>query len=234
MTWNKGKAKDEIRNFFKKHGVSARAATSSATDGKVYELYCLVELLSWLKNRYRAHIKFESSTVDFKASAGNIDRNRSYFKISANGQTLELHTDIEVQTLGSTMSTGAGDESGYHEIDLVLIDPGVADGQKPTHDQLLLGVECKAHANFGKAIVRQVLGIRRELSMYDGPQQCELDRRFGKSPTKLMMAKPATLYWLAFTDSKGLSYCKSPGTFEIEFKNWKPWKPEFLQFRLAH
>lgn len=221
MTWDKTKAKSEIRKFFKNHGVSAKAATSSATDGKVYELFCLVETLEWLKVQYSAYINFIGSTVDFKASPGNIDRTRSYFEITANGQMLELHTDIEIQTLGSSMLGGVGDYSGYHETDLVLVDPGVADRQKPTHDQLLLGVECKAHANFGKAIVKQVLGIRRELSMYNGPHDCELDRRFGKSP-KSMMSQPASLYWLVFTDSKGLSYSQSPGEFEIEFKHWRP------------
>lgn len=221
MTWDKAKAKSEIRSFFKKHGVSAKATTSTAADGKIYELYCLVQTLKYLKKHYKACIKFVGKTVDFKASPGNIDRNRSYFEITANNNTLELHTDIEVRTLGSSISDGTGDNSGYHEIDLVLIDRSVVDGEKPSHDQLFLGVECKAHATFEKGIVKQVLGIRRELSMYNGPYNCKLDLYFGLTP-KRMMANPASSYWLAFTDPKGKNYSSSPAVFEIEFRNWIP------------
>ena len=221
MTWDKAKAKKEIRKFFKKHGVSATKTTASASDGKVYELCCMVKTLDWLKSEYGTHITFKGSTVDFKASPGNIDRSRSYFEVRANGMMLELHTDIEIRTLGTAVLGSSRDNSGYHETDLVLVHPDVLDGEKPRHDQLFLGVECKAHANFGKGIVKRVLGARRELSMYTGPHECELDLRFGKSP-KSMMAWPASLYWLAFTDTKGWNYRQSPGAFEIEFKNWKP------------
>lgn len=220
MTWNKATAKSEIRKFFTKHGVSAKKATASASDGKVYELFCLVRTLDWLKSKYPVTVRFRGSTVDFKASPGNIDRSKSYFEITDRHRTLELHTDIEVQTLGSTLLGGTGDNSGYHEIDLVLIDPCVPDGQKPQHNQLFLGVECKAHANFGKGIVKQVLGIRRELSfLQDAP--CSLDLVFGTT-FRQMNANPASLYWLAFTDSKGLNYSQSPGAFEIEFMHWRP------------
>jgi hypothetical protein len=221
MTWDKARAKIEIRKFFIKHQASAKKATASASDGKVYELYCLVETLDWLKSQYTVTIRFKGSTVDFKASPGNIDRSKSYFEVTASGQTLELHTDIETLTLGSSLLGGSGDNSGYHEIDLVLIDPSVPDGQKPRHDQLFLGVECKAHANFGKGIVKQVLGVRRELSLLNDAY-CELDVLFGSSAIRRMKARPASLYWLAFTDPKGLNYSQSPGAFAIDFKHWRP------------
>lgn len=222
MTWNKATAKSEIRKFFKKHGVSAKKAAASASDGKVYELYCLVQTLDWLKSEYPVTVRFVGSTVDFKASPGNIDRSKSYFEIAGGGHTLELHTDIEIQTLGSALSGGTGDNSGYHEIDLVLITPFVPNGQKPRHDQLSLGVECKAHANFGKGIVKQVLGVRRELSLLVQNTPCDLDTRFGSTTIRRMNAQPASLYWLAFTDSKGLNYSQSPAAFEIDFKHWMP------------
>lgn len=166
-------------------------------------------------------VRFVGSTVDFKASPGNIDRSKSYFEIAGGGHTLELHTDIEIQTLGSALSGGTGDNSGYHEIDLVLILRDVPDGRKPRFDQLFLGVECKAHANFGKGIVKQVLGVRRELSLLQDAE-CYLDMVFGGATIRQMNAHPASLYWLAFTDSKGLNYSQSPAAFEIDFKHWRP------------
>lgn len=222
MTWNKAKAKSEIRKYFKKHGVSAKSTTTSATDGKIYELYCLVEVLRWLKSRYRAHIGFQGATVDFKASPGFDDRNRSYFVVSANGNSLELHTDIEVNTLGSKRPGTIIDNSSHHEIDLVLIPPTVLDGTSPAHDELVLGVECKAHANLGKGVVRQVLGIRRELSYLTDDQDALIDLVFGCNPCQQLPAHPASHYWLAFIDHSALKYAGSPGAFGIEFKNWMP------------
>jgi len=165
MTWNKKKAKKEIQRYFKRHKASTKKATASATDGKVYELFCLVKTIKWLKRRYSISVKFIGETIDFKASPGNVDRSRSYFEISGNGSKLELHTDIQIQTLGASnlrasKLPGAVDNSGFHEIDIVLIDSAVDDRKMPRHDQLFLGVECKAYANFNKSIVKQVLGVR--------------------------------------------------------------------------
>ncbi|WP_284180398.1 hypothetical protein [Rhabdaerophilum sp. SD176] len=221
MTWDKAKAKTEIRKFFINHRVSAKRAVASATDGKIYELYCLVRTLDWLKSAYPVTIRFKGSTVDFKASPGNIDRSKSYFEIAGLGRMLELHTDIEIQTLGSALSGGTGDKSGYHEIDLVLIDHNVPDGQQPTHEQLFLGVECKAHTVFKKSIIRQVLGVRREISFFQ-ESECKLELKFGGINKRRMKSNPASLYWLAFTDARGLNYSQSPGIFEIEFKHWTP------------
>ncbi|WP_306755243.1 hypothetical protein [Paracoccus actinidiae] len=221
MTWDKAKAKAEIRKFFINHQISAKKAVSSSTDGKVYELYCLVQTLDWLKSHYPVTVRFKGKTVDFKASPGSIDRSRSYFEIMGRGSMLELHTDIEIETLGSKLLGGSSDNSGYHEIDLVLINSSVPNKTMPRHDQLFLGVECKSSANFGKGIVKQVLGVRRELSFYR-TSRWTLDKIWGTSHRRMLGADPASLYWLAFADPKGLSYAQSPGKFGIHFKHWSP------------
>ena len=66
-----------------------------------------------------------------------------------------------MNTLGSTRPGTTIDNSFHHEIDLVLISPTVLNGKCPEHDQLFLGVKCKAHANLSKSAVRQVLGNHR-------------------------------------------------------------------------
>lgn len=224
MNWDKTRAKDEIRKYFKTHRASAKKATVSASSGKVYELYCLVELLSWLKARYHAQIEFKGGTsVDFKASPGFVDRLRSYFLVSAGGGTLEIHTDIEVRTLGSSFSgVVVTDNSAYHEIDIVAIRATVADGSSPEHDEVFLGVECKSNAILNKAIVRQVLGVRRELSLRSYPRESEIDRFFDHYIPDRLPADPASLYWLAHTDPGATKYEGSPRTFGIEFKHWRP------------
>lgn len=218
-------AQKAITAFFTKHKAPMTSTLTKSTGGKIYELYCLAKTLEWLHSTYGAHIQLVGPmVVSFKASPGNIDRNKSYFVVRRGPRVFELHTDIQVRTLGASHLIGTVDYSGYHEIDLVMIDPAVADGAMPRHDQLLLGVECKSHAKFEKGIVKQVLGIRRELSMLSAPQPSRLDSSFGHSAYggPLIRAKPASLYWLTYVDPKGDRYMDSPGFFGIEFKNWAP------------
>ena len=164
-------------------------------------------------------MRFVGTRVDFKSSRGKVDKAKSYFVITRKGRDLELHTDIEVRTLSSAYSSGVSGPSSYHEIDLVLLD-GAQNIERPEHYSVVLGVECKSHSNFKKEIVRQVLGARRELSL------------FGIAPSKLqnfllgqnfeINANPASEYWLAFTDPKGAIYRSGPEVFQIEFKHWCP------------
>mgnify|MGYP000901167723 FL=1 len=166
MIMDEAQAKKAITTFFTKHKASISATLSKSTGGKIYELYCLAKTLAWLRSTYGAHIQLVNGTsVSFKASPGNINRSQSHFVVRKGPRVFELHTDIQVRTLGASRLTGHVDLSGYHEIDLVLIDPSVANGEMPRHDQLVLGVECKSQAKFEKGIVKKVIGIRRELSV---------------------------------------------------------------------
>ncbi|WP_298359577.1 hypothetical protein [uncultured Litoreibacter sp.] len=228
MTLDKAKAKKSISTFFNTHNACMKATLAKSTGGKIYELYCLARTLEWLRSTYGVSIRLANGTVvNFKASPGNIDRSRSYFIVAKHGRLLELHTDIQVQTLGASNIVGWVGRSGYHEIDLVLIDPSVPDGGMPRHSDVALGVECKSNAKFEKGIVKQVLGIRRELSLLSRPTPSELDRAFGPALhsggySPLVKADPASLYWLTYIDQSGDEYTGSPGFFSIEFKHWQP------------
>jgi hypothetical protein len=212
-------AKTEVDAFFQAYGANAKAQLLSREKGKVYELYCLAKTIEILKSYAAVSVLFVGNTVDLKSSPGRVDRTKAYFVISRNGLDLELHTDVEVRTLSSTYAAGVVGPSSYHEIDLVLLEYA-QDRQRPAHDQIVLGVECKSHANFKKEIVRQVLGVRRELSL------------LRPAPSKLqaflfgwyheIRATPASEYWLAFTDPKGIRYGVGPAVFDIEFKHWCP------------
>ena len=240
MPWNKDQAMKEIEIFFEGHGTSAKAI---ARKGKIYELFCLVKLVAWLEREYDAKITYVAGrkgekAIDFKASPGNIDYTRSYFKVRKEEKTLELHVDIEVETLSNAAFRNellSQDLSGYHEIDLVLIEPPDSveerplDGMKPRHDHLVLGVECKATKSFDKTIVRQVLGVRRELSMLtEAKQCCKLDLLFGCDGKKpiLVKAQPASLYFLFFADPNGKRYAFGPEYFGIYFCNMAVEFPE--------
>ena len=212
-------AKRKVEDFFDSHGQDVRQSLVRTGKGKVYELYCLARIVEFLHGLPGVSVRFHGSSVDFKASPGMIDRNRSYFVVDGMGSELELHTDIEVRTLSSSLPGGVRGLSSYHEIDIVLV-AGAQDRQRPAHDQVILGVECKAQANFKKDIVRQVLGVRRELSFYPGRASMSLIRRQGRP--HYVNAAPPSEYWLAFVDPKGMGYRIGPQRFGIEFKHWRP------------
>ena len=162
---NLSTARAEVDAFFRTYGANANPTLLRSGTGKVYELYCLAKTVEFLASFPGVSVQFRGRTVDFKASAGMVDRGKSYFVVTGHGADLELHVDIEVRTLSSSGQTTVADRSSYHEIDLVLLE-GARDRERPAHHQIVLGVECKAHATFGKETVRQVLGVRRELSLF--------------------------------------------------------------------
>lgn len=183
--------------------------------GKVYELYALSRLLSELQMRGWAP-RFLGATIDLKASPGGIDPTSPHFELAPTPGAppeYKVFTDIEVMTLGSN-HTPVTDFSGYHEIDLVVVPVGTSG--RPLPDQLALGVECKATANFEKGFVREVLGRRRELSFFHQPLPCALD------PSKSIRANPPSEYWLVYIDKAGDNYVQSPDVFAVELKHWQP------------
>ena len=215
-------AEKEIRDFFKQYG---KCVNKPYNKGKIYELYCLSRVVEHLK-KYGCNISISPRfrSIDFKASPGKIDRNKSYFTVHArNGVVFEVHTNIEIMTLGvapSHSNLGHQDLSAYHEIDIVVIEQ--RSSERPRYDQLILGVECKADAHFRKSILKQVLGVRRELSLLTKKSlPSKLAQAVGK-PSPEIRSAPNSEYWLAYTDPKGDNYQVSPATFDIKFNNWRP------------
>lgn len=183
------------------------------TAGKLYEFHVLGQLLRELAARGWS-ANFVGTTLILKASPGIIKNGDPHFVLThpRHGQA-ELRTDIQVTTLGSEIAP-VSDNSGYHEIDIVVVPAGTMGMPRP--DQLLLGIECKAVAKFKKQIVREVLGRRRELSFLCELLPCALDG------SNLLPCWPTSEYWLAFVDPAGLNYRQSPEVFGIEFKHWSP------------
>lgn len=183
--------------------------------GKLYELYVLSRLLSELQAR-GWHVRFHGATIELKASPGGVDPSSPHFELArtpVGGPEFEVFTDIEVGTLGAEHKT-VTDLSGYHEIDVVVVPVGTTG--RPSPKELMLGIECKATANFEKSFVREVLGRRRELSYLADPMPCPLD--MGKS----IRARPPSEYWLVYIDKAGDKYAQSPDVFGVELKHWQP------------
>src|ERR1700730_2938868 len=213
---------NEITNIFAAYKTIQPAdmqLLQALKDGKLYELYVLSHVVEDLCTR-GFHLTFVGSSLRFKSSPGKLKTSDPHFEIvsqTAQPQRLWLFVDIEFQTLGSA-EVGASDNSCRHEIDIVVVN--VRTGY-PTHAQIALGVECKAVANFSKSIVKEVLGVRRELSLLSQPQSSVLSQHGGK-PSINVPANPPSEYWLAYIDSHGDAYKESPAAFGVEFKHLEP------------
>ena len=219
-------AKTKIEEFFEDHGKKIDVSKLPSGSGKVYELFCLSKTVECLKCIPGVEISLEprnGTSVDFQASPGRINLNRSHFVVRANGKRLTLHTDIGVMTLSHAAGYASG-RSSWHEFDIVLVRDA-ARRPRPRHDQVVLAVECKAHAKFRKPLVRMALGMRRELSSLGPPGR--YSRLAGLYPTPPreslhFPADPGSEFWLAYPDEDGNKYKLGPDMYGIEFKHWCP------------
>ena len=221
----KEEAEKEIQAIFEEFKTITdidKELLSGLSQGKLYELYVLASLLTDLKGRGFA-IVLTKNTLKFKGAPGLIHLNDPHFVVTApDGSKLRLFVNIEFQTQGVLRSGNPGtDRSAYHELDIVLVE-GSATGY-PRYDQIYLAIECKS-GKFGKNFLREVLGVRRELSLYVDKQDSRLTR-IGGSPAVSVRAKPASEYWLAFIDDDGQQYGQSPAEFGIELKHIEPGDP---------
>ncbi|WP_420469945.1 hypothetical protein [Brevundimonas sp. FT23042] len=181
------------------------------TRGKVYELYCVARLLSELTGNGLTAVFSPPGALQLKQGGGHADITQPHFQLFQGPHLVgRLYTDVEVLTLGAS-KVGVADLSDRHEIDVVLLVGH--HNAVPTHDELLIGLECKAVADFSKAFVREALGRRRELSYY----KPALDLFNTPIP-----AWPASRYRLVYIDPRGDLYQQSPAVFGVDLQHWLP------------
>ena len=217
---NKSQAIADIVSIFQRYRTltpSDRDVLDAFNQGKLYELYVLSELLVDLRNR-GCELQFTAQTLRFKGAPGRIRTEDPHFCVIApNGRPLWLFVDIEFNTLGNSRSNTT-DRSRRHALDIVLVD---AITDYPDYDDILLAVECKSVATFHKGIVKEALGIRRELSYLARPSNSSLTTLGGR-PAVTVRARPTSEFWLAFIHIDGNCYADSPAAFSIDFKHIEP------------
>lgn len=225
MTYSVSNTKSKIESYFNNHySTIKRKIVFPKDEGKIYEIYCVTRLLAWLEKRYNVTIQYcGKNKMKFKAGGGPVNRKEyPYFKITDNRSNgvVELHTNIEIETLGSSRYNGPNkDLSIMHEVDIILIEEGVNCGDMPAHDQLILGIECKAHAKLRKGVIREVLGVRRELSYLQHNHTATIDTIFSSKKSALCVpAVPSSIYWLYTIDRNARRYKISPEQFGIDIE----------------
>ena len=209
---------ESIFSTYKKLEAADTTHLQGLDKGKLYELYVLAELVRDLKRRH-CKLAFLGSSIVFKAAPGKIKAADPHFLVTAPDRSKSrIFVDIEFMTMGSSHPNLAmwttSDRSSRHELDLVLVNTR---NPYPRFDEVLLGVECKSQSSFGKDVVREALGIRRELSMLVPDKPSRLSKA-GASPVVQVPANPASEFWLAYDDPNGNHYSASPSQFGISFR----------------
>jgi hypothetical protein len=195
------------------------ALLAALSDGKLYEVFVLGELVRNLHSR-GFQLRFIGTTLAFQASPGAIHISDPHFEViapNASEPVRFIFLNIEFMTLGHGLGS-VTDLSDRHELDIVVT---TENSGYPSYAEIALAVECKAVANFKKGILKEALGIRRELSYVRRPQASLLTTA-GGSPHIDVKANPPSEFWLAFCDPKGLNYCHSPLEFGVDLRHIQP------------
>ena len=185
--------------------------------GRMYELVVLSYLVEHLTTR-GFRFQFHGKVLELKEKPGLIKNTDPYFEGThlVSGAKIRIYTDIQVLGLGC-LNSGNRDLSAHHEVDLVVVEDGVTG--RPTPHELLLGVECKSGA-FGKSVIKEVLGVKRELSLLQSKVRSKLSRL--ARDVERVPSSPAIEFWLAHYDPKGDQYKIGPEFFGIQLRHLEP------------
>ncbi len=217
---NKTAVKRRIEDAIKKFATSTSQKAfslvpQSLTSGKLYEAHVLsvvIENLSTLEGF--STILVNSNHIPLKSSPGPINRRYPFFRLQRSGTTVaEIWTDVEFMSLShaQTASTNVG-RGDYHELDILVADDGISG--RPRHDQIWLGVECK-NTGYSKGLLKEILGIRRELSLLQAPKPT----RFAAWPRASVPADPESCLLVYSTDPDVALYAGPGNVFGIDFIN---------------
>lgn len=203
-----------LRRYQARGGAAPSVVPPALTAGKLYEAWVVCSVLERLRVDEGYSIVLRRATnVTLKSAPGPINRTYPYFELTASGSpSLEVWTDIEFMALSHAQRAGFGPPlpGDYHELDVVVVEAGT-DG-RPTHAQILLGVECK-NTGYSKEMLRGILGVRRELSLLVDP----VATGFRTWPRAVVPANPPSCLLVYSTDPGVAAYAAPGGVFGIDF-----------------
>jgi len=204
----------KISAAFAKYASISRAHTvallpASLTSGKLYEAYVLSRVAEQLVTREGVTLTLVGgSNVKLRSSPGPIDPRFPHFDVRRRSSLVgEIWTDIEFLSLSYSMRGGGSRTRGdYHELDILLVSPGTTGMPRP--DQILLGIECK-NRGYSKSLLKEILGIRRELSFVT---DSHISTPFRAWPATGVPANPPSCL-LVYSSDTAVSNYNSPGQF---------------------
>jgi hypothetical protein len=180
--------------------------------GKLYEAYVLSLLVEKLVEYDNYSLTLVGGPkIQLKSSPGPINRKYPHIELRYHGNFVaELWTDVEFLSLSYCKSqTAATTKGDYHELDILIVEVGVTG--RPKYDQVWLGVECK-NTGYQKGLLKEILGIRRELSLLSGPTRTKFFW-----PRETVPATPPSCLLVYSTDEKVMDYSAPGEYFGIDF-----------------
>ena len=163
--------------FISQFGIGTKTADDLLAGAKVYdkayELSCVIQLMKHLQGS-SSGASFQligGSKLQFRSSGGEIQRGLwSYIEMHQDSAVIaEIWTDIECLALSAWQegkSAGTPPYGRAHELDVVVVEP--CTNGRPDPSQLFLGIEAK-HRDFNKALLKELLGVRRETAFKTAP-----------------------------------------------------------------
>jgi len=211
----------KIRAVFQQGNPGIVQIGNIVAQGKLYEMKVLSEIVRCLRAHEGCIVSLQgSTTIRFRSSPGKINRQHSFLTVSRAGNILgELMTDLEFLTLSWYLrgAPGVKQYSDYHELDIALIRVGIPDGQSPAYSDVILGAECK-DTKMSKGFVRNMLGVRRELSFFRGGGGNPFLNQW---PRGQYSSNPASALFLYCRDPKVRNYRSMGSIFDIDMRYLK-------------
>jgi hypothetical protein len=208
----------QLEQIFQRHLGATPTVTQglvppTISAGKLYEAHVLSRIVERLALYERYQLTLVGGLkLQLKSAPGPINRSYPRIELKRSGRSVaELWTDVEFLTLSHCSSPGSTVTKGsYHELDVVIVDPGLTG--RPRCDALWLGVECK-NTGYQKGLLKEILGIRRELSLLVE----ERATRFRTWPRSSVPANPASCLLVYSTDAVVSDYSAPGKMFGIDF-----------------
>lgn len=209
-----------ITELFRRYMTAPQRASfdilpAALTSGKLYEAYVLALVSRELVTAEGYELRLVNDEfLRLQSSPAPINRQRPRVELRLSGRCVaEMWTDIQFLALSYAMSSGRPPERGdHHELDIAVVEPAL-DG-RPQHDKIWLAVECK-NTEYHKGLLKEILGIRRELSLLQEPQPT----RFRKWPREKVPASPPSCLVVYSTDPAVLEYARPGEVFGIDFQH---------------
>jgi hypothetical protein len=179
--------------------------------GKVYEAVSLAAVLQAMHVIEGFQVALVGGTiVTLKRGVGPINAAYPHFELTKGGLHADVWTDVQVVGISSaTIGQYAGNT---HELDVAIVDHGTT--QYPNPAQLWLGVECK-YTPYGPNLLREILGVRRELSLLVPPTATKFDTW----PMATVPADPPSALVVFSRDPSVVAYQPTGNFFGIAFKH---------------
>jgi hypothetical protein len=152
---------------------------------KLFEIVALSELMVNLKKANPA-LKFSlrnggktGKKLVLQSAPGLANLSKSHIRVAVAAQPYFATIWTNVEFYGhSYQKTGLNLTGSYHEADVIMLDRNAHGGGtaavRPPADSVLLVIECKYLDVLPKAVLRTLLGLRRELSRLQNQQFTQL------------------------------------------------------------